>query len=116
MKTNKWRERGEENEKGKREKYGEEMRKRRGHKHGACIEFGIQQLTCSNTGPKLDFIWPIFPKPFSKSVGMERNLKVWPVGAVSNTTTENWSSLTNLGGRDEVGEAIILLITVACEG
>ena len=29
---------------------------------------------------------------------MERNRRVWPVGAVSNTTTEKWSSFTKLSG------------------
>ena len=35
---------------------------------------------------------------------MERNLRVWPVGAVSNTTTENCSSFTRLRERVERGK------------
>ena len=47
-------------------------------------------------GPKLDLSWPIFATPFSNIWGMERKRRVWPVGAVSKTTTENLSSLTRL--------------------
>ena len=56
-------------------------------------------ITCAKIGPNWDRSWSNLPSPFSKRVGMDRNLRVWPVGAVSNTTTEKWSSFTRLGGR-----------------
>jgi hypothetical protein len=40
-----------------------------------------------------------FPRPFTKRLGIDRKRRVWPVGAVSNTTTENLSSFTKLGER-----------------
>lgn len=39
------------------------------------------------------------PRPRSTMVGKLRSLSVWPVGAVSNTTTEKFIPLTNLRHR-----------------
>lgn len=39
------------------------------------------------------------PKPRSTMVGKLRSLSVWPVGAVSNTTTEKFMPFTSLGER-----------------
>lgn len=41
------------------------------------------------------------PRPLSTMVGKFRSLSVWPVGAVSNTTTEKFMPFTSLGGGDE---------------
>ncbi len=38
--------------------------------------------------------------PFSIALGNESNLNVWPVGAVSNTTTEKFIPDTNLKKRE----------------
>ena len=54
------------------------------------------QCTCSNNAPNCDLRCVNFAMPFSKRLGMERNLRVCPVGAVSNTTTEKLSSFTSL--------------------
>jgi len=37
-----------------------------------------------------------FPRPFSTTWGKESNLRVWPVGAVSNTTAEKFMPFTSL--------------------
>jgi hypothetical protein len=52
--------------------------------------------TCSNNAPNCDLRCVNFAIPFSKRLGMDRNLSVCPVGAVSNITTEKLSSFTNL--------------------
>ena len=47
--------------------------------------------------PNCDLTCVTFPSPFTNRPGMDRKRRVWPVGAVSNTTTENLSSFTRLG-------------------
>lgn len=42
------------------------------------------------------------PRPLSTMVGKFRSLSVWPVGAVSNTTTEKFMPFTSLGGEMRV--------------
>ena len=60
------------------------------------IQIKKLMLTCSKTPPKCDLICETLPRPFTKRLGIERKRRVWPVGAVSNTTTENLSSFTKL--------------------
>ena len=56
--------------------------------------------TCSNNAPNCDLRCVNFSIPFTKRLGIERNLSVCPVGAVSNTTTEKFSSFTRLSKED----------------
>ena len=66
---------------------------------GGRVEFYDNKevlCTCSNNAPNCDLRCVNFAMPFSKRLGMERNLRVCPVGAVSNTTTEKLSSFTRL--------------------
>lgn len=59
-------------------------------------------LTCEINGPIWFFNLNSLPSPFSTTDGNESNRRVWPVGAVSNTTTEKFIPLTSL--HEEVAE------------
>ena len=53
-------------------------------------------LTCESIGPNLPPSVDNLPRAFSRTEGKERNRSVCPVGAVSNTITENSIDLTCL--------------------
>jgi len=64
-----------------------------------CILLWVTQthhVTCEMNGPSWFFNLRSFPRPFSATVGNDRRRSVWPVGAVSNTTTEKFIVFTNL--------------------
>lgn len=52
--------------------------------------------TCDIKGPTLFFNLSSFPSPFSATDGNDKSRRVWPVGAVSNTTTSKFIVFTNL--------------------
>jgi len=54
------------------------------------------ELTCESIGPNLPPSVDNLPRAFSRTEGKERNRSVCPVGAVSNTITENSIDLTCL--------------------
>lgn len=55
-----------------------------------------QERTWEINGPTWFFNLRSFPKPFSATEGNDNSRKVWPVGAVSNTTTEKFILFTSL--------------------
>jgi hypothetical protein len=62
-----------------------------GHLRGSISLRGTD-MTVERTwliiGPKRDPRLLSFPRAFSRTVGKDKNRRVWPVGAVSNTMTE----------------------------
>ena len=52
--------------------------------------------TCEKTEPNCPLSFPSFSMPLTNKLGIERNRRVWPVGAVSKMTTEKSISLTSL--------------------
>ena len=56
--------------------------------------------TCENIGPSFDLKDISFPMPLSSKEGKDSNRSVCPVGAVSNTITENCIVCTSLNGRN----------------
>lgn len=58
-------------------------------------------ITCEMKGLIWFLICMSRPRPLSTMVGKLSRRSVWPVGAVSNTTTEKFMPFTNLNGEEK---------------